>query len=176
MPTLEHRRIYEAAASFASELNYGRPRWLSLLGNSGVGKTKLAKEVYRHFLDYSRFEIDLDASRNQITGNTGQFCDWRKFCGDLRGGSFGRIEDLESEWFVVLDDIGTEHDPNGFIASALDRIANTRSKGPKWTLITCNLGLEQIAKRLDQRIADRMLREGNVVLESDLESWQTLQP
>lgn len=158
----------ESVFRFASEINLGKPRWLTLAGESGIGKTMLAKEAYRHFMDYSRFEIGYDALDNRITGNTGQFCDWRKFCKDLREGSFGRVDDLCSESFVVLDDIGSEHDPNGFIASTMDRIANSRLG--KWTLITCNLPLAQIAEKIDARIADRMLRDGSVVFESQLQS------
>lgn len=169
----EQRRMFQAAKEFAGDLNYSKPRWLTLLGPSGIGKTHLAREIYRHFRDYSCFEIGFDSRRQRVIGNTGQFCDWRKFCGDLRGGSFGRIDDLEEDWFVVLDDIGSEHDPNGFIASALDRICNTRSRegAVKWTVITCNLLLSQIVDRLDTRIADRMMRNGSVVIESNLPSY-----
>lgn len=172
-PTPEHQRLFDGVSRFASELNFARPHWLCLLGNSGIGKTHLAREVYRHFMDYSRFELSLDAERYRIDGNTGQYVDWRKFASELRGGSFGRLEDIERDWFVVLDDIGSEHDPSGFIASVLDRICNSRSDitRPKWTLITCNLGLSQIAEKIDTRIADRMLRNGSVVIETNLESW-----
>lgn len=166
--------MYQAAWQYAADLNIKRePYWLVLLGNSGVGKTHLARELYRHFMDYSRFELSVDPEHNRITGNTGQFVDWRKFCGDLRGGSFGRIDDIEDDWFVVLDDVGSEHDPNGFIASALDRIINSRSQlgKVKWTVITCNLTLEQVAERMDTRIADRMMRNHSVVIQSDLDSW-----
>lgn len=129
----------------------------------------LAKEVFRHFMAYSRFEVSLDVTRQRITGNTGQFCDWRTFCKDIRCGAYGRIDDLEEDSFVVLDDIGTEHDPTGFIASTLDRVCNARLR--KWTLITCNLSLAQIAERIDTRIADRMVRDGSEVYESNLQSF-----
>lgn len=169
----EHQRLFDAAADFASELNHGEPRWLVMLGPSGIGKTHLAREIFRHFMDHSRFITKID-ERWRLVGNTGQFCDWRQFCGDLRGGSYGRIDDLEGESLVILDDIGSEYDPNGFIASALDRIINSRSATGrvKWTVITCNMLLEQIAERIDTRIADRMLRNGSVVVETQLESWE----
>lgn len=171
--TPEQQRVFDVVAQFAGDINFSRPRWLTITGPSGVGKTHLAKEVYRHFMDYARFEVSLDTERHRIEGNTGQFCDWRKFCSDLRGGSFGRVDDLEDDWFVVLDDIGSEYDPNGFVASTLDRICNTRSRSDRvrWTLITCNLSLEQIAHRLDARIADRMMRNGSVVVECDQPSF-----
>lgn len=154
-------------------MNNTEPYWLTICGHSGIGKTKLARAVYQHFMEHSRLNIDFDAKKQKTFGNTGQFCDWRVFCADVRGGAFGRIDDLCEDWFVVLDDIGTEHDPNGFIASALDRIANERmrscvpqfSTGPKWTLITCNMSLADIASKLDARIASRMQRRNNIVIE-----------
>lgn len=155
--------MLEATARFAASINYVPPYWLTLAGTSGIGKTHLCKAVMRQFMEQNRFEVKLDRLEQRIYGNTGTFCDWRKFCADVRSGSFGLMEDLISEWFVVLDDIGTEHDPNGFIASALERVIAGR-KG-KWTLITCNLSLQQIAERLDTRIASRMLRDNGEVLE-----------
>lgn len=128
----------------------------------------LAREVYRHFMEHSRFQIGFEASRQRVTGNTGQFCDWRGFCKDIRSGSFGRIDDLIEDSFVILDDVGTEYDPNGFIASTLDRVCNSRLG--KWTLVTCNLSLRQIAEKIDTRIADRMVRGGSEVFESELQS------
>lgn len=161
--------MFDRVKAFAGELNFGKPRWLTLTGHSGIGKTMLAREVYRQFMEWSRFERSYNPARNCFTGTTGQFCDWRGFCKDVRSGSFGRIDDLEDDHFVILDDIGTEHDPNGFIAATLDRVCNARLR--KWTLITCNLSLGQIAERIDARIADRMMRDGSEVFEASLDSF-----
>lgn len=111
----------------------------------------------------SRFNVNYEAISNRIVGNSGQFCCWRKVASDLKGGSYGLIEDLSDDWFVVLDDIGTAHDPSGFIASALDRILNSRLR--RWTVITCNLSLKEIAAKIDARIASRMIRDDSVVIE-----------
>lgn len=152
-----------AAKQFAADLNNTDPYWLTMAGDSGIGKTMLAKSVYRHFMAHSRFNLKYDAHKNQIVGNTGQFCNWRGFCADVRGGSFGRIEDLCKDWFVVIDDVGSEHDPSGFIASMVDKIFNDRQR--KWTLITSNLLLKQFAEKVDSRVASRMIRYGSKVVE-----------
>ena len=171
-PQLE--TMFAQATQFAADVNNVKPYWISLLGESGVGKTHLARMLYRHFMGCSRFNLSLDAQHNRIVGNTGQFCCWRKTCADLRSGDYGLVEDLCDDWFVVLDDIGTAHDPSGFVTSALDRILNSRLR--KWTVITCNYGLKEIAERMDVRIASRMIRDNSVVCElSDVPDFNTRQ-
>jgi len=155
--------MWGAACQFAQDVNNLQPYWISFLGTSGTGKTHLAKMLYRHFMGCSRFNLDYDKEHNRIVGNTGQFCDWRRLTADLRSGDYELIDDLTSDWFVVLDDVGSSYDPNGFVASALDQVLNGRLR--KWTVITCNYGLSEIAERMDIRIASRMIRDGSVVVE-----------
>jgi DNA replication protein DnaC len=162
-PKLE--RLFDVARDFAASINYTTPYWLTLCGKSGVGKTHLAKAVYRQFMQQNRFDIMFDSIRQKTYGNTGEFVNWRDFCDAVRSGAYDHIDQLCDEWFVILDDIGSERDPTGFIASALDRILNSRQK--KWTLITTNLSLPEISERLDARIASRMLRDNGVVIETD---------
>lgn len=153
----------EAAARFAADINHTEPYWLSFLGKSGVGKTHLARRIFRHFMGVSRFDLSFNPERNRIEGNTGNWCNWRKLCASVREGNYGWVEDLCEDWFVVLDDIGTEYDSSGHLASVLDRIIAGRKK--KWTVLTVNLSLEQISEKLDPRIASRMLRDGGQIVD-----------
>lgn len=146
------------ATRFAASINYTAPYWLTLAGPSGNGKSHLVRAIWKQFMQQNRFDNSV-----KLHGNTGIWCDWRKFCNDIRCGQWDLAADLCDEWFVVLDDIATEHDPSGFIASKLDLIANARRQ--KWTLITVNLRLNEIAEKLDPRIASRMLRDNGVVYE-----------
>lgn len=155
--------MWRAAEAFAQDVNNRKPYWITFCGPSGTGKTHLAKMLYQHFMGASRFNIDIDVANQKIVGNTGQICNWRKLASELKGGSYDLIEDLCEDWYVVLDDVGAAHDPSGFIASALDRIVAGRAR--KWTVITCNFSLDEIAKRMDERIASRLIRDGNVVVE-----------
>lgn len=171
-PELE--RLLESVARFASCLNYTKPHWLTISGPSGIGKTHLAKALYKQFMEQNRFSHFPDYENMRIVGNSGWLCDWRKLCDDIRSGNYTRlVEDLCDEWFVVLDDFGTERDPTGFIASASDRILNSRMR--KWTFITTNLTLAEIADRIDSRIASRMIRDGNMVVEVEAQDY-ALQP
>lgn len=136
-----------------------------MTGKSGVGKTHLGKGCHRIFMETLRFYPDFDVKHQRLTGQRGQFVDWRELCATVRQGEWGWVEDLCEDDFVVIDDIGVEYDKSGFITSVIDRLFNARLR--KWTLVTCNLPLEQIAERLDTRIASRMLRDGNLVLDCD---------
>lgn len=166
-PQLE--RALDSTAKFAASINFTRPYWLTLAGGTGVGKTHLARKVLRQFLDQNRFELKYNSFTNQIIGNTWMWVDWRTFCASIRSGAYELIEDVCNEWFVVLDDIGSERDSTGFIAEATDRIFNSRRQ--KWTLITTNLLLKDVASKIDVRVADRMLRDGGEVIEIECDSF-----
>ena len=162
-------KFLEAAASFIASVNFTRPYWLILSAKSGCGKTLLARAIYRQFMEQNRFELSYDRDRNRIQGNTAMFVDWRKFCDHVRGGAYELIEDLCDEWFVIIDDLGAERDTTGFIASATDRILNSRRD--RWTLITTNLPLSEIGERIDPRVASRMIRGDNQFVEIETIDW-----
>lgn len=166
-PALEE--FLEAASAFIASVNFTRPYWLTLCSKSGTGKTLLARAAYRQFMEQNRFEFSYDRSRNRIQGNTSMFVDWRKFCDNLRGGAYELVDDLCEEWFVIIDDLGAERDTTGFIAAATDRILNSRRD--KWTLITTNLPLSEIGNRIDPRVASRMIRDNNQVVEIEATDW-----
>lgn len=163
------QKFLESAATFAASVNFTRPYWLTLSGTSGTGKTMLARGVYRQFMDQNRFEISYDPIQNRIQGNTGMFVDWRRFCDHLRGGAYELVDDICDEWLVIIDDLGAERDTTGFIAAATDRILNSRRD--RWTLITTNLPLTEIGDRIDPRVASRMIRGDNQVVEIDSIDW-----
>jgi DNA replication protein DnaC len=139
------------------------PRWLSILGTSGAGKTFLAQQVMRWFQQEGRWYQLEGRGGTFTTGYDGRFFDWRKTCGKMLAGEWDIADCIEEQWFAVIDDIGAEHDPSGVLKSKLDQICNSRLR--KWTIITSNFLLADVAEKLDVRIASRMQRGGNVVYE-----------
>jgi DNA replication protein DnaC len=67
-----------------------------------------------------------------------------------------------NDWFVALDDIGAER-ASDFSVSKLDQVVDARLG--KWTVITCNFSREEIAEHMDVRIASRLGRGKNVIVD-----------
>lgn len=72
-------------------------------------------------------------------------------------------------FFVVVDDLGSPRDQNGYLADCYARICEERLG--KWTIITTNKPLAQIADEIDARIASRMIRGGSKVIETNAPDW-----
>lgn len=169
------------AVSFADDmLNDRDPRWLSLLGTSGAGKTMLARIIWRLFRDTKHREINWPATRRTQTEATprgrvilhrGGFINWGNAINNrMLRGDYEFLEDLRDYSFFALDDIASEYDRHRELsASKLYNVLEARLG--KWTVITANLSLEQIGTSLDTRIASRMLRDGGTVIDVDLPDW-----
>jgi DNA replication protein DnaC len=139
----------------------GSPRWLSLLGWSGTGKTHLARAIARFFTKEA--SIYIDPSTGAHLSRRGGFIGWRKIVDHLRDGDYGIMDAVCNDWFVALDDIGTER-ASDFSTAKLDQIIDCRLA--KWTVITCNFTRAEIAEHIDVRIASRLGRGDNVIVDN----------
>ena len=157
-----------AAELFLDEMSANHPpRWLTMIGESGVGKTHSARAIYRA----ARGQLELyKCPRLNITQRrTFLFLNWTTACARMRSGEHGLVEYMAEMDLLVIDDLGAEYDPSGYVSSQLYRIIDSRMG--KWTVLTSNLTLADIAGKVDQRAADRMIRDGNKVLTVDTKSF-----
>ena len=138
----------------------GEPRWLTILGPSGSGKTHCARRLWQSL--HGRFNWDrMDYIAALIY--------WPAFMSELRaGGAYDREREMQRWPMLCLDDIGAERDTTGFAAEHLNTLLGCRVG--RWTIITSNLSLEQIGA-IDPRIADRMIREPNILIELNVKSY-----
>jgi DNA replication protein DnaC len=105
-----------------------------------------------------------------ILRRRGGFVPWRKLATCLRESDYRMVRDVANDWFVCCDDLGSEY-MTPFTRSGLVEFATLREG--KWTVFTANLTLEQIGMTFDPRIASRLIRHGSVVLDVDVEDFNT---
>ena len=162
-PALE--KMLMGAAAFIKDLRAGgKPRWLSLTGSSGAGKTFLARKIWDW---YSRQDLFHRRSDPESGIYPGDFYSWPETANSLQKNE-GRelVGNMGRDAFLVLDDIGACKDKSGFVTGELSVLLGRRTA--KWTVITSNLALADIAQNLDTRIASRMIRDGSVVVDVDV--------
>lgn len=153
-----------AAARFVKAVKAGdKPYWLSFLGTSGSGKTYLARKVWKWFQGSTLFRADVDEKEDEII-YPGSWVNWPKLAGELLGNSgYTRLDEIQSEKLIVIDEIGADRDPSGHVRDCLARVLTGRVN--KWTVITSNKSLGEIQRDIDTRISSRMLRDGSVVVD-----------
>lgn len=130
------------------------PRWISMLGKTGTGKTHCGRRLWNYASERCQWK-NVACVQSEIY--------WPKFVSDLRAGNgFNQMTDM-MEWPVLfLDDVGAERDMTGFASEQLNTLMGCRSD--RWTIITSNLSLSQLGS-IDPRISDRMIRQPNLFVE-----------
>lgn len=146
-----------------------RPRWLSLIGRSGTGKTHCANRVWNWLCSHH-------GAKNYAEGVkfVPQIIHWPSFVMDLRSGhEYERISDMRKWPFLVIDEIGAERDTTGFASEHLSTLLSCRVG--RWTIITSNLTMSQF-ESLDVRIASRMGRDCGIIAEINTVDYSLRKP
>lgn len=147
--------MVDAAATFIEQAQTKRqPHWLSFCGPSGTGKTHLASAVFSSLKTAFADHESLICGALKFT--------WPRLLPRLREGAYFLLDDIRDANLVFLDDFGTER-PTEFALEKLYEIIESRSR--KWTILTSNLSAQQIAERMDTRIASRLIRDGSQVVD-----------
>lgn len=153
-PALIH--MVNTAAQWATSVKAGAaPHWLVLLGNSGVGKTHIAKRLTKWLK--TRDDWSMGASYHPRTVY------WPVFVEDLRsGGAYGELRDMTGWRYLILDDVASER-VSEYSGEKLHNLLGARVG--KWTIITSNKSMRDIAE-FDTRIASRLKRDGAKIVDS----------
>lgn len=153
--------------AFCAELKANkRPRWLSLLGNSGTGKTFLAEKIYQQCRSAPHLFQDLAYDQHADV-----LVYWPEVAEALQNGVRYDMRAIATARFAVIDDIGAVLDKTGFVTNKLSIILGQRVK--RWTVLTANMSSQQIGVQLDTRIASRLFRDGSRVLDIDAPDYST---
>lgn len=151
------REMHREAQWFLNDLAHrqGRyamqPRWLVLCGQCGCGKSHLAWEIR-----------NVAQSVLGFTERTAQFWKCSRYAERLRNGYWDFQNHLVRLPLLVLDDVGAEYGSEVLRGKLFDLLDNRLDK---WTVITTNLSAGEVAERLDARIASRLRRGNNVLVE-----------
>jgi DNA replication protein DnaC len=147
-----HEAHQETRNWVAAILKKKQPYWLTLFGPSGCGKTFLARHARSHLRNKQR-----DCQLWNWSKAFDRLCDWDS---DL-------MPHLCRLHILILDDIGTGYTMSDKTAelhsSKLYEILESRTR--KFTLITTNLSPQQLREPLDARIASRLFRGENQIVD-----------
>lgn len=129
-------------------------RWVSLMGASGCGKSHLASAAVRvlHEQGFKKARVQLWNWRN-VMNRALEDRDLILWLADLH--------------VLVLDDIGTGYTASSKSAALTSSLLYDllEARLGKWTILTSNLSPGDIAETLDVRIASRLYRGRNVIID-----------
>jgi hypothetical protein len=187
------RDLQHEVMRFCSDIMQGaEPRWLFLCGSSGCGKSHLAEAAAHCIAKYAEWcynrhgrpKIDPKGERYDTSWPYAQcgpiFVKWARLIDTARDGDFEPFKIATRDYFKVVDDVGAEgfvqerggeRKPSAFVINQLGKLADERLR--KWTIWTSNFGLGDFAELFDTRIASRMLRDGNSVVEVSARDFNT---
>ena len=151
------RAAADAAAAIVAEMRANAaPRWLTLTGLQGTGKTMLARQIFAESQS-----LNPGAASLWIGDRRRPRCVWldetdfaEAVMADAR-----LPEYLAGDYLVILDDLGSARERWDRVADALFRLANARLG--RWTIWTSNLTHREISDSIDARLASRLIRDGN---------------
>lgn len=163
--------MVDESARFWGEVRAGgHGRWLSLCGESGTGKTHLARQLSVFAKRLCRLQAQGDVYIGPGSRLfDARFYSWPAVVQGMLKGEYGVLDEIKSEWFVVLDDIGTQR-PRLQELSSEHLFEVLLEREGKWTVITSNMRYRGLAK-IDVRIPDRMIRGRNKVVACKTNSY-----
>jgi DNA replication protein DnaC len=148
------------------------PYWLTLLGPSETGKTHLAHAIYRFFKEHieTTFVPVNGYEKLQILKHTGEFI-MASETGKQAITMHGLLRRLNEANLIIIDEL----DPHvsriekDQVCKLMSWRAGAGNNPFRWMVVTSNLTRQQVADEFDPRIASRLRRESNVVIELPIE-------
>jgi len=160
--------ILKGTRDFCEDLRlHAAPRWLTIIGDSGTGKSLLSTMV--HEWVRKNYRVYRPAPNYVIDLRDIMFVKCKDIIEREKATNWTFTQRICEAYFVVIDDLGSPRDQNGFLADCYARICEERLG--KWTIITTNKPLASIAEEIDARIASRMIRGGSTVIETNAPDW-----
>ena len=120
-----------------------------MIGDTGTGKTHISTSIARSIISRG-FDVIYDSVQNIISD----------FEDDRFHSGYGEHERRADKYMecdlLIIDDLGTEF-TNQFSVSCLYNLINTRHNRAKPTIISTNLGANELGKKYEGRIYSRII-------------------
>ena len=146
--TEENRKAYERCRQYAETFK-PKSESLILVGECGTGKTHLAVAILQRVVQKGIFGVFVTVPEliNSIKKNF-----------DSKTKNYEVIDLVKTADFLVLDDLGAEKEekPGSWVSEQLFIIMNARYEKALPTVITSNFTLDELEKRIGERVTSRM--------------------
>ena len=152
----EMKNLYKKLEDYSANLINAQKKIITLIGNTGVGKTYLAECTVNNAINNSFYTVYTTAF---ALGN--EMLSYH--LADLNNKKTILSKFLNCD-FLVIDDLGSEPKYNNVTEEYLYLIINERLNKNKNTLITTNLDLEQIRNNYGERIFSRIANQNKCAI------------
>lgn len=134
-------------------------RTLVISGKTGIGKTKIAKGIYR-WAQHASVTL-WDQGHWSPEPPTATYVHWPSICDGFKDGDYNIMDEMRKADLLVIDDIGSEHDPSKNALVKLCQVLTDRDS--KFTVVTTNMNPDQWDNCFDLRVADRLRRNSLII-------------
>jgi len=145
------REIRAFAGNISANLDAGHGLWLT--GSFGTGKTALAMIVSKAAIDAGRTVAIYSCPR--LLSVIRESIDPPSRGGSPGGGVLDFLDRLAAADLLHIDDLGAEHRTD-WVLEQLYTIINARYEDERSTIVTSNLGRDELAAQLGERTVSRL--------------------
>ena len=151
---------YKIAKQYAEDFSPGITKGLIFQGRAGSGKTSLVAAIAHEIIEQKMIPIRFIEAFDLLLNIRKAYS--TKTCEEL-----DLIEKFSKCQLLVIDDLGTEKNTD-WVQQIFYKIINDRYKLELPTIITTNLTLEELEKRLDERVTSRIVEMCKLVKMPDI--------
>lgn len=148
-PRNKAEKIKNSCRKYAVNFTTSSPN-IMFMGGTGLGKTHLSLAIAN---------VVINRGYSVVYGTT------QNILGDLQNENFGRDENIRYNEravlncdLLILDDLGTEF-KSSYTVACLYNIINSRISSKRPTIISTNIGFDELEEKYDQRIVSRVAGE-----------------
>ncbi len=148
-PRNKAEKIKNSCRKYAVNFTTSSPN-IMFMGGTGLGKTHLSLAIAN---------VVINRGYSVVYGTT------QNILGDLQNENFGRDENIRYNEravlncdLLILDDLGTEF-KSSYTVACLYNIINSRISSKLPTIISTNIGFDELEEKYDQRIVSRVAGE-----------------